>query len=156
MHDRFILLKRTADLTDQEALLLSAWVKNYPVLGAVHQTKEAFFGLYAATSRAQAEQRFVAWEQALSGEIREAFGEVLTAWKHWQGEILAYFAHPVTNGYTESLNSLIRATDRMDRGYSFEVLRAKMLWAEGPIEKVPRRPKLTRQSMTPSRTAGLL
>lgn len=148
MHDRFILLKRTADLTDQEALLLSAWVKNYPVLRGVHRAKEAFFDLYTATSRAQAEQRFAAWEQALSGETREAFGEVIAAWKHWQQEILAYFDHPVTNAYTESLNSLIRATDRMGRGYSFAVLRAKMLWAEGATKKVPRRPKLTRQSMT--------
>lgn len=54
----------------------------------------------------------------------------------------------MTNAYTESLNSLIRATDRIGRGYSFEVLRAKMLWAEGTIKKVPRRPKLTRQAMT--------
>lgn len=84
----------------------------------------------------------------LSGETREAFGEVLTAWSHWQQDILAYFDHPVTNAYRESLNSLIRATDRMGRGYSFAVLRAKMLWAEGTIKKVPRRPKLTRQSMT--------
>ena len=73
---------------------------------------------------------------------------MIAAWKHWQQEILAYFDHPVTNAYTESLNSLIRATDRMGRGYSFAVLRAKMLWAEGATKKVPRRPKLTRQSMT--------
>lgn len=147
MHDRFILLKRAAALDAREELLLSTWVKNYPILGAVHQAKEAFFDLYAATSRAQAERRFAAWERALSDETREAFGEVLTAWKHWQQEILAYFDHPVTNAYTESLNSVIRATDRLGRGYSFEVLRAKMLWAEGAVKTVPRRPKLTRQSM---------
>ena len=148
MHDRFILLKREAELNEREELLLSTWVQNYPILGAVHQAKEAFFDLYTATTRAHAEQRFAAWEQALSGQTRVAFGDVLTAWRNWQQEILAYFDHPVTNAYTESLNSLIRATDRMGRGYSFEVLRAKMLWAEGAIKKVPRRPKLTRQSRT--------
>ncbi len=69
---------------------------------------------------------------------------MLTAWRNWETHILAYFDHPVTNAHTESLNNLIRATDRLGRGYSFEALRAKMLWAEG-VTKTRRRP-LERQS----------
>ena len=41
------------------------------------------------------------------------------------------FEHPVTNAYTESLNSLIRVMNRPGRGYSFEALRAKILFTEG-------------------------
>jgi len=37
----------------------------------------------------------------------------------------------VTNAYTESLNNLIRLTNRIGRGYSFEALRAKILFTEG-------------------------
>jgi transposase len=131
MHDRFVLLKREDDLTDREALLLSTWVKNYPQLGEIHHLKEAFFRLYDCASRAEARTYFQTWEQSLSADHRLAFAELLTAWPNWQNEILAYFDYPITNAYTESLNNLIRATDRLGRGYSFEALRAKMLWAKG-------------------------
>ena len=144
MHDRFVLLKRKADLTDREALLLSTWVKNYPVLGEIHRLKEAFFGLYDCASAAEARSYFQTWEQSLTPDQRAAFAEVLTAWRHWETHILAYFNHPVTNAYTESLNNLIRVTNRLGRGYSFEALRAKMLWAEG-VRKT-RRSSLNRQS----------
>lgn len=60
-------------------------------------------------------------------------------------EILNYFEHPVTNAYTESLNSLIRVMDRMGRGYSFEALRAKILFTEGAHFKKRVRPKFERQ-----------
>ncbi len=42
--------------------------------------------------------------------------------------------------YTESLNNLIRATNRLGRGYSFEALRAKVLLSEGPEKKAVARP----------------
>ncbi len=45
--------------------------------------------------------------------------------------IFAYFDRQITNAYTESLNSLIRVMNRLGRGYSFEALRAKILFAEG-------------------------
>ncbi|MHB1612038.1 MAG: ISL3 family transposase [Sulfobacillus sp.] len=144
MHDRFVLLKREDDLTEREALLLSTWVKNYPVLGEIHRLKEAFFGLYDCVNASEARSYFTTWERSLTDQHRIAFAELLTAWGNWERQILAYFDHPVTNAYTESLNNLIRATDRLGRGYSFKALRAKMLWAEG-VTKTRWRP-LVRQS----------
>ena len=144
MHDRFVLLKREADLTDREILLLSTWVKNYPTLGEIHRLKEVFFRLYDCASRTEAQTFVQTWEQSLGVDHRTSFAELLTAWRNWENEILAYFDHPITNAYTESLNNLIRATDRLGRGYSFEALRAKMLWAEG-VAKTRRAP-LARQS----------
>jgi transposase len=44
-------------------------------------------------------------------------------------EILAYFEHPITNAYTESLNNLIRLTNRIGRGYAFAAIRAELLYA---------------------------
>ena len=52
-----------------------------------------------------------------------------------RGEILAYFDCRAINAYTESLNNLIRTTNRVGRGYSFEALRAKVLLSEGPERK---------------------
>ncbi|WP_420883040.1 transposase [Trinickia caryophylli] len=54
---------------------------------------------------------------------------------------MAYFDHPVTNAYTESLNNLIRVMNRLGRGYSFEALRAKILFAEGAFKRTNSRPK---------------
>ncbi len=61
-------------------------------------------------------------------------------------EILAYFDHPVTNAYTESLNSLIRVMNRLGRGYSFEALRAKLLFAEGALKPTNSHSKFERRA----------
>ena len=36
----------------------------------------------------------------------------------------------ITNAYTECLNGLIKIANRMGRGYSFEIIRAKTLYAK--------------------------
>ena len=57
------------------------------------------------------------------------------------------FDQQVTNAFTESLNSLIRVTNRMGRGYSFEVLRAMILFTRGTHKKKMQRPKFERESL---------
>jgi transposase len=49
---------------------------------------------------------------------------------NWHDEIFAYFEQPITNAYTESVNRLAKDMNRMGRGYSFEVIRARMLYNE--------------------------
>ncbi len=41
----------------------------------------------------------------------------------------------MTNAYTEALNGLIKVTNRVGRGYSFEVIRAKMLYDGGLVSE---------------------
>ncbi|ENP8454704.1 transposase [Photobacterium damselae] len=65
--------------------------------------------------------------------------------------IFAYFDHPITNAYTESLNNLIRVMIRTGRGYSFEALRAKMLFTEG-FQKLKR--SLYQRELIPDDTIG--
>lgn len=67
----------------------------------------------------------------MQGDVREAFHPLARAIDNWRPHIFAYFDHRVTNAYTESLNNLIRVMNRLGRGYSFEALRAKILFAEG-------------------------
>lgn len=131
MHDRFVLLKRERDLSDKESLLLSGWVKNYPEMGMAHSLKEEFFGIYDAESPDEAQGRFLHWKGQITPDVADAFHDLIRAWENWTPWILAYFDHPVTNAYTESLNNLIRVMNRLGRGYSFEALRAKILFAEG-------------------------
>lgn len=139
MHDRFILLKREAKLEGLDRITLESWTKNYPALGAAYRAKEDFFGIYDAMTVQDAMHRFKAWELNLTPDIKDAFHPLTRAVNNWMPEIMAYFDHPVTNAYTESLNNLIRVMNRLGRGYSFEALRAKILFTEG-VCKV-RKPK---------------
>ncbi len=145
MHDRFILLKRRADLTMQETLVLEAWIGAYPVLGAAYEAKEAFYAIWGSKTRMEAETKFAAWQTGLPKEIQAAYKPLTTAVRNWHREIFAYFDHRITNAYTESLNNLVRVINRMGRGYSFDALRAKILFTEG----VPKaqRPRYNRRMM---------
>ena len=145
MHDRFVLFKRERDLNDKERLNLDGWTKNYPELGEAYRIKEQFFGIYDAESPDEAQAKFIQWQKSIPSEIADAFADIERAWGNWTMPILNYFNHPVTNAYTESLNSLIHVMNRLGRGYSFEALRAKILFAEGAHKHKPSRPKFERK-----------
>lgn len=145
MHDRLVLRKRERDLNDKERSALHGWTKNYPELGEAYRLKEQFFGIYDAESPDEAHAKFIQWQKSIPSEIADAFADIERAWGNWTMPILNYFKHPITNAYTESLNSLIRVMDRLGRGYSFEALRAKILFAEGAHKHKLSRPKLERE-----------
>lgn len=97
IHDHFVLLKRESELTDPEVLLLSGWVKNYPELGLAHRLKEDFFKIYDSQSRDEALVRYAAWELSVTEEIKDAFSDLICAWRNWQPYIVAYFDHRITD-----------------------------------------------------------
>ena len=145
MHDRFVLLKREQELTDKDSLMLSGWIKNYDELGLAYRLKEDFFKIYDAQSPDEAQALYIEWKQQITPEIAPAFADLVRAWDNWAFWILGYFEHPITNAYTESLNNLIRVMNRLGRGYSFEALRAKILFAEGAHKHTNSRPKFDRK-----------
>ncbi|MCL1826361.1 MAG: ISL3 family transposase [Betaproteobacteria bacterium] len=145
MHDRFVLLKRERDLNDEDRLNLDGWAKNYPELGEAYRLKEQFFAIYDAGSPNEAQAKYLQWQKSIPPEIAHAFTDIERAWGNWAMPILNYFNHPVTNAYTESLNSLIRVMNRLGRGYSFEALRAKILFAKGVHKHKLSRPKFERK-----------
>ncbi len=142
LHDRFILLKREHDLTVQEQLILETWTKNYETLGDAYRLKETFYSIWDCKKRDSAIKKYQEWREQIPDTLRLAFDPLLKAMDHWETEIFAYFDHPITNAYTEALNGLIRAMYRLGRGYSFEALRAKILFTEGVAKtKKPAYPK---------------
>ena len=145
MHDRFVLLKRQRSLKMDEQIKLEVWTKNYPILGEAYRLKEEFFNIYEAKNRIDAQTQFDNWKGSIPDVLKEYFLPVVTAWGNWGSEILSYFNHPITNAYTESLNSLIRVMSRLGRGYSFEALRAKILFTEGIHNHTQTRPKYQRR-----------
>lgn len=66
----------------------------------------------------------------MSSNYKDAYKDLVRAVDNWHVEIFNYFDKRLTNAYTESINSIIRQVERMGRGYSFDALRAKILFDE--------------------------
>lgn len=139
-NDRFLLLKRKSTLSPKEDFIVSYWENNYPILAKMYLLKEQFFEIYEAKSKEEAYTRYSEFENQLTSEVKHYWHEVTRAVGNWHKEIFAYFDYPVTNAYTEAMNSVIRHVDRMGRSYSFETIRAKMLYTKS-IHKT-QRPKM--------------
>jgi len=129
MHDRHVLLKRERDLSDRQRLILDLWRANHPTLARAHELKEELFGIWdAADGREAAERSYETWKGKL-GDVAPAFADLTRAIDNWREEVFAYFDTPATNAYTEAINGLTKLANRQGRGYSFDVIRAKMLFA---------------------------
>lgn len=130
MHDRFVLLRRKRDLKEKDLLLLDVWTSAFPIMKQAYEAKEKFFNIWdTQQSRADAEKQYDEWSDELPQEIQGAFGDVTRAVKNWRGLIFNYFDYRITNAVTETLNGLTKQMNRQGRGYSFAVIRAKMLFA---------------------------
>ena len=91
--------------------------------------KEEFFRIYDAHDKSEAIKRFQNWQQNIPKELL-SFKRIANTVNRHAEDIFAYWDAPIklTNAYTESHNGLIRVANRMGRGYSFDILRAKMLY----------------------------
>lgn len=73
---------------------------------------------------------FTEWKQACAEADVRAYDDFIRTVENWSSEIFAYFDYPDmdrTNAQTESLNRRIRTIARDGRGYSFDVLRKKVI-----------------------------
>lgn len=128
-NDRFVLLKRRHSLTEKEVIKLQQWSAWFPDLALAYDAKEAFYCLFdQGLDSKTAEQALIDWQRGLSPQIAHYFEALTTALSNWMPEILNGFDYPVTNAYTESINRYAKDVQRMGRGYSFDVVRAKMLY----------------------------
>lgn len=144
MNDRFVLLKRNKALKPHEREMLASWEKAFPKIGDAYRIKECFFGIWDSPDVATAKALFKDWEAMATTdpEMTKAYKPLLTALRNWETEILAYFEHDETNAVTEALNGIVRHIERNGRGYSFDVMRARMLFGS----KAQKRPAYTGSS----------
>ncbi len=127
--DRFLMLRRRRDLDASQEFLLSSWTENYPLLHDLYHAKERFYGIWDSNlTRKQAETTYLDWKDSIPTSIRGYFADLEKAIENWHTEVFNYFDHKLTNDYTESANNHIKSIARQGRGYSFEVLRAKVLF----------------------------
>ena len=126
--ERFLLLKRQHDLKGEDMRRALEWFRQFPQLGEAHALKEGFLSIWDHRTRAEAEAACAQWLANIPAELAPTFKDLTTAVHNWHDEIFAYFEQPITNAYTESVNRLAKDMNRMGRGYSFEVIRARMLY----------------------------
>lgn len=155
MHDRKILLMRNKEVSFEGQVLLEVWLAKFPDLRTAYNLKESFYGIWDCSDKGEAIEVYRQWQEQLktsSELVKNAFSEIPKVFTNWGNEIFNYFDRRLTNAYTESLNSIIRKIDQSGRGYSFEVLRAKLLFNENLHKK--RAPKFNRAVFTHTLTSG--
>nr|WP_100330770.1 ISL3 family transposase [Bacillus xiapuensis] len=149
MHERFVLLKRKHDLNERELLVLDTLLGNLPDLKEAYELKEEFYWIWETPDPIEGRDRYSRWRsRCITSNSKDAYKELVRAVDNWQEEIFRHFDKRLTNAYTESLNSVISQVERMGRGYSFEALRAKILFNENLHKK--REPISTIKSDSPS------
>lgn len=123
---RFYFLYGKEKLGKEEQAELEELFKYYPQFKEPYQLKEDFRDLYNAQDRFVAEDMLYDWLER--AEKYPQFDPVVTYVNNWFNFILNYFDMPYTNGVTEMLNGKINRVYDAGRGYSFDILRAKLLF----------------------------
>ncbi len=126
--DRFVLLAREKNLDDKARAKLEKWTEMFPALGAAYKAKEAFHDIYTHASKDDAQKAAQEWLQSVDKDVAWAFRETMGALQIWWTEIFNHYDYPTSNAYTESINNIAKGMNRMGRGYSFDVIRARLLF----------------------------
>lgn len=132
------LNKRPHNLSAKQRFNLDMWLDNEPELAEAYRLKETLYNIYDMPKE-QAKEAFNAFTASVPVSLKKDFGELTRLMKNWRAEILAYFDHRYTNAYTEAVNGLMKHIVRNGRGYSYEVLRARILATAGAPERKPLR-----------------
>lgn len=143
MHDRFVLLKNKEDLLPQEQLNRDIWFVTFPTLKVAYDLKEGLRDMYLCETREEAEEYFKQWKKSIPEDMT-SFKDVAKMINNWHTEIFNYFDNRLTNAFTESINNLIKHIEKRGRGYSFEVLRVKVLFGT----KATNKPRFGEQGFT--------
>lgn len=117
--------------------LRDMWLIEYPLLLKTYQLKESFRYLYECPTRASAERYFQDWKKSIpAGTDYNGFRMIVETIENHKREIFNYFEAPETNAFVEGMNAAIRLISSQGRGYSFEVLRGKVLLTVGRRREV--------------------
>lgn len=138
-NDRWVLLKNKEDLTEKDISLRDTWFEEFPELGVAYWLKETLRDIYTSKDRYEAYQRYYQWECRIPDNFK-AFKDLQRTYNNNKKEIFNYFLQPYTNAYTESINNIIKTVEKAGKGYSYEVLRAKVLYGTSATK----RPKFTK------------
>lgn len=124
---KYIFQARNFNLTEYQQDCLLEMIDVCPVLGHAYKAKEQFMDIWEATDRQSAELLYAEWKNSVHPDAVKFFKPMMTSFKNWGREIFNWWDSRYTNAFTESVNGKIRELHRAGRGYSFEVLRARII-----------------------------
>lgn len=152
--ERWLMLTKKENLDLDRQLELNIWFVKYPKLKIAYALKEKFFDFYKCLTKQQADEMLADWEKSVPSFMMAYFKPLVTAIRNWRPYILNYFDYEITNAYTESKNRLVKDLNRDGRGYSFEVLRTKLLFDETVMakEKTSVRSRIRKKKAEPDST----
>lgn len=131
-HERKALYARESKLDKKGRAAMEKWTGGHPLLGDIWAAKELYMNIWdTAPSSAKAMAMYDEWVTMLPEALHQPLFPLTRAMVNWREPIFRYFDNRITNAYTEALNSVTRVVNRVGRGYTFDVLRAKMLYAHG-------------------------
>jgi len=125
MKGRLLLQKSRHRLSPRAAFVLEGWLSNAPPLKRAWDGKEAFYDIWDHNARTDAEAAFDAWK-AEYADVPE-FVKLAATVDNWRKEVFAYFDTKLTNAFTEAANGILKIANRLGRGYSLDVLRARVI-----------------------------
>lgn len=140
MRRKSLLRMRYRDLDEHGKYNVDMWLDNEPDIAIAHQLKEVFYLIYEMPTKQDAEALLDEWLNIIPIEMKKTpkdFKPLVTAVTNWRKEIMNFFDYPATNGYTEAMNGVAKVINRQGRGYSFEMLRARMLFSKFPPPTPP-------------------
>jgi hypothetical protein len=111
----------------------------------VYDAKERFLDIWLAENKNEARFLYSAWKTSVQEHVQRYFTDIFTAFENWHNEIFNYWDYKFTNAFTEALNNGIRAVYSSGYGYSFEVLRAKLLYTNGTHKLFKKKGKFNRK-----------
>ena len=130
LKNRRKLLRSRSNLDYSERSDIDKYLRNYPALNELYRAKERlceFFRIKGVVRAAFALEKLITTFMA-SG--LEAINKIAGTLKRWRQEILSYFAHRYTNGFTERTNGTGKLVQTLAYGYkSFKNYRLRVLSA---------------------------
>jgi transposase len=126
---RWLLIKNQADLDEAERAKLAELYTASPLLGRLHQLKEAFRAICeTAPDRATAEERLTGWIAEVEASGLRSLGKFVSTLRRWWDAILNYFHERLTSGVVEGLNTKLKLLKRRAFGYrNFAHFRLRVL-----------------------------
>ena len=128
------LLSNADNLTGKQIMCLDRLFTDYPVFNVLYDLKEAFRLIYDCNDKKEAQDMYAEWKkQALSSF--PGFKPFIKTVENWHDEIFNFFDGRYSNGIVERINGKIKEIYRAGHGYSFDVLRFKVLYGTSATRK---------------------
>lgn len=102
-------------------------LEKYPRLKTAYWLKENLRLIYKCETKYDAFQAYYAWETSIPKDAKE-MKSIQRMINRIKQEVFAYFDGKWTNAFTESFNNIIKRIVRLGNGYSYDVLRAKIIY----------------------------